>query len=237
MSNDRNRPTIDLRPLKFSVFECDQPITPEAQSFIDLRTVTMRKNGWRDIPDGEQDLDGYDELGASTVYLLLHTESGELLAGTRLSRPSKPVDALMSSQMWGDVPDAISQNEHLQSLSNEARIVDNTRLLLAEGASPEQILILLGAGFEVTDRQITPVFTITDSLRNFIVAGDVHMTEVHAGDIGGEGCVFGFFSPKEIFEESGDDAKALLNWGASLARGMERLFPVPSAPISSSTTT
>ena len=236
VSSDRNRPTIDLRPLKFSVFECDQSLTPEAQSFIDLRTQMVRKNGWRDIPDGEQDLDDYDRLGASTVYLLLQTESGELLSGTRLTKPNTSLDQFLSVQMWGELPDAIRDNEYLNSLTEQGRTVDNNRLVVGASASPEQMIILLGAGLEATRREIVPVLTITAKVYSFLAAMGLDVTVVHRGDLGGEACVFGFISPAQVFEEARSGAKELLEWGASLAQETRELFPVPSDPISSSTT-
>lgn len=215
---------VELRPLRITVHDgTAADATSAAVAYQRLRTKRMREFGWRDLSSGEQDRDRYDDLGADTISVLLHTESGVLLGGLRLTRTQDPLASTLSAQMWPD-SQAATDDQALQSRYSSGQLVDMTRLLISDEGVAEHILILLGACFASSEGRNGALFTISRRIHQFLRFARIPIEVLQTGEIGGEQCTFAMTPPTTDLTKTSRATRALLDHGARLSQPLNSFF-------------
>lgn len=161
----------------------------------------MAEYGWIDLRDGSPDHDSYDEIGAKTLTVLLHTHDGVLTAGARVTVvEADSIAESISARMWPDADrHSIANHRDLTDYFASSDVVDCTRLLLADGAGRAEAIELIGACVAATDGLMGTYMTVHNALVAFFAACRIPVDVIHEGKLDGELSAFVMIPPpKEL---------------------------------------
>jgi hypothetical protein len=203
-----------------SIFEncAEKDEHPLQRSYRSLRNRRVAEYGWIDLRDSARDHDVYDEIGARTLTVLLHSASGHLKAGARLTMADgRSAASSLSAQMWpSDVSDKISEDRELSKYFEAGDLVDCTRLLLADGAGPSDSVELIGACVAATDGLLGTYMTVERMFVDFFAICDVPTDIVYEGLLDDAQSAFIIIRPPKEFSIGDMRTRQSLSRGALL---------------------
>lgn len=218
------KPEIDLRPVSVTFAQSGSD-SAELRAYRELRTECVRKYGWIDLRDGQEDHDVYDLPDRQTYSVLLHRGSErQLLAGIRITSPlsEDPMDSL-SFQMWGDQRTEMQLDQTLKNLFRERRMIDTTRLLTTPEGTATHLLMTLGACLGRTHGNLGAFYTV--ERRAFLFLQRMTKIKIHVfheGQLGDVRCVLGYIPPLGDVLTIPELEGGLIHAGANLAGSKSR---------------